>query len=596
MSEDQTPSAAPPAPSAAPPAPSVAALSPMPWNREPPEDDEPPPWEPGPPDDDDVPPDDRDADDGVAPDDPDAEFWAAERAAGAGPQRPAGWTGEGEVWAAGFLHRDRVDGVPRGEGFASGGPLDEMEAGALLALAADAATRAGHDRLGESELIGVLCGWRKIASWAAAGQAAAVITLARRRAAQARERDNPHLAEHTGDEIAAALTLTGHAARLLLADAAGLARLPAVHQSLRTGAIDAAKAAVLTGELAVLPADHDAAVIADKVLPDAPGLTTGQLRHRLRALILAADPDADRRRAAKARTDTDVVLWPEPSGNACLAGRELPEADALAAQRRVAALARWLHDRGAPGSLGQLRGAVLLVLLTGRAVQSLLPAHATATAGPGDPVGAPAPPVSGAIALTLPLSAWAGLSQTAGEVAGYGPVPAATGRDLAGLLAESTAARWQLILTGPAGQPLATAALGSGHGPPRGPAAIGWATTALDRLTRVGRLDWLDAGPCGHRRAEDRYQPSARLRNLITCRNQTCAAPGCRRPAVTCDLDHTVPYHMGGITCECNLSPLCRRHHRAKQVWHLEQTRPGVLTWTTPSGRTYTTTPDPYPV
>jgi hypothetical protein len=530
MSEDQAQSAAPP------PRAALASLAaPVPWglpaDRELPADVWEPPWEPEPPDDDYAPaPWEVDPpEDEVPPEDPDAALWAAERAAEAGP-RPASWTGEGEVWAAGFLHRDRVDGVPRGEGFASGGPLDEMEAGALLALATDSATRAGHDRLGESGLIGVLCAWRKIGSWAAGGQAAAVITLARRRSAQARDTGNRHLAEHVSDEIAAALTLTGRSARIVLEDAAGLARLPAVHQALRTGAIDAAKAAVFTTELAVLADDHTATAIADKVLPGAPGWTTGQLRNRLRALILAADPDADKRRRAEAGKDTDVVLWPEVSGNACLAGRELSEADALAAQRRIAALARWLHDRGAAGSLGQLRGSVFVALLIGRAVQSLLPAYAPATAGPGEPGGAPAPPVSGHISLTLPLSAWAGLSQVAGEVAGYGPVPAATCRDLATLLAESTTARWQLILTGPAGQPLATAVLRSGHGPPPGPAALGWATAALDRLDRAGRLDWLETGTCGHRRAEEGYRPSARLRNLIICRNRTCGLPGCRRP------------------------------------------------------------------
>lgn len=44
--------------------------------------------------------------------------------------------------------------------------------------------------------------------------------------------------------------------------------------------------------------------------------------------------------------------------------------------------------------------------------------------------------------------------------------------------------------------------------------------------------------------------------------------------------------------------PLCRRHHQAKQAdgWRLEQPEPGVLAWTLPHGRTYTVTPEPYPV
>jgi hypothetical protein len=46
-----------------------------------------------------------------------------------------------------------------------------------------------------------------------------------------------------------------------------------------------------------------------------------------------------------------------------------------------------------------------------------------------------------------------------------------------------------------------------------------------------------------------------------------------------------------------NLAPLCRRHHQAKQTrgWTLEQPQPGVLVWTTPSGRSYTTCPTTYP-
>jgi hypothetical protein len=85
---------------------------------------------------------------------------------------------------------------------------------------------------------------------------------------------------------------------------------------------------------------------------------------------------------------------------------------------------------------------------------------------------------------------------------------------------------------------------------------------------------------------------------LITIRQPTCSFPGCRRPAVRCDEDHTHPYDQGGRTCECNLAPLCRRHHRAKQApgWHLAQDHPGIMTWRLPSGRTYQTAGDPYPV
>ncbi len=110
-------------------------------------------------------------------------------------------------------------------------------------------------------------------------------------------------------------------------------------------------------------------------------------------------------------------------------------------------------------------------------------------------------------------------------------------------------------------------------------------------------MQWLERVGCAHRRESAGYQPSPALRHLITIRQRTCAFPGCRRPATRCDQDHTIPYDKGGRTCECNLAPLCRAHHETKQTrgWRLEQPHPGHLTWTTPSGRTYTTHPTKYP-
>ncbi|MFY9672390.1 MAG: hypothetical protein WAK44_30975, partial [Trebonia sp.] len=75
----------------------------------------------------------------------------------------------------------------------------------------------------------------------------------------------------------------------------------------------------------------------------------------------------------------------------------------------------------------------------------------------------------------------------------------------------------------------------------------------------------------------------------------TCPAPGCGAQAYHNDLDHTLAY-PAGITCQCDLAPPCRRHHRVKQApgWTLTQPEPGVMRWTTPSGRSYTTRPTVY--
>jgi Domain of unknown function (DUF222) len=100
---------------------------------------------------------------------------------------------------------------------------------------------------------------------------------------------------------------------------------------------------------------------------------------------------------------------------------------------------------------------------------------------------------------------------------------------------------------------------------------------------------------CDHRNAEDHYTPSRKLKHLLRARTETCDAPGCNAQAVYCDQDHTTPW-PDGPTDQCNLGPKCRRHHRCKQApgWNVEQPEPGVIRWTLPSGRVYTTTPTVY--
>jgi hypothetical protein len=213
--------------------------------------------------------------------------------------------------------------------------------------------------------------------------------------------------------------------------------------------------------------------------------------------------------------------------------------------------------------------------------------------------------VTGRINLTLPLTTWLSQSDSPGHAAGYGPLDATDTRTLANALAADTSTKWCLTFTGPDGRPLA-------HGcacrrPPRRPR-----TGPRDRLgigsgagpgTRAPPATWiftltaLTSGDCDHACETPAYQPPAALRHLVNLRHTTCVFPGCRRPATQCDTDHTIAYQTGGKTCLCNLAPLCRHHHQVKQTpgWALEQTTSGTLTWTTPSGRHYTTGPASYP-
>ncbi len=138
------------------------------------------------------------------------------------------------------------------------------------------------------------------------------------------------------------------------------------------------------------------------------------------------------------------------------------------------------------------------------------------------------------------------------------------------------------------------------HGPP-GPGGHGrWRLTTPGP---AGRDYSIDIGPlavtgCDHRDESAGYQPSDRLRHLVEIRDGECTWPPCRRHARACDFEHAVPYDQGGRTCACNAGARCRHHHHAKQApgWRLHQHQPGHHTWTTPSGRTYTTGPTQYPI
>jgi len=539
-----------------------------------------------------------------------------------------------EVFAAGFTHRDAAGWGPEyatgsPSGFAAGGPADTLEPGPVLAGLAAQAWEDGLATLSDDELIGVMCAARRVCSWQAALEFAAVAELDARRLAQVGDVSEPRAAAHTSEELAAALVLTGRAADTLLDLAAGLARLPAVGAVLAAGAIDRTRAVVFVDELALLDA-ADAAAIAATVLPRAPELTTGQLRAALRRAVLAFDPAAARRRREKAAADARVESWQESSGNTALAGRELPPADALAAERHLTALARALKAAGAVGSLDQLRTAAFGALLSGRSPESLVPMPVPADTsrqpdgashqpdgrapGAGSGLAWPAGPL-GTVHLTMPLTAWLSLSDAPGTIDGVGVADAMTCRDLAQTLSGWTGTRWCLTVTGSDGRALGHACAASGppqpsplerppsgrpppgRPPPGRPPPGGLWPGGAEWLAGL-TVQWLETADCDHRRETAGYRPSRRLRHLIKVRNPTCTAPGCRRQAVNCDDDHTIPYGQGGRTCECNLAPLCRRHHRTKQAqgWHLEQPRPGVLRWTAPHGRSYVTTAEPYPV
>jgi 5-methylcytosine-specific restriction endonuclease McrA len=160
-----------------------------------------------------------------------------------------------------------------------------------------------------------------------------------------------------------------------------------------------------------------------------------------------------------------------------------------------------------------------------------------------------------AIGVTVALSTLLGLDDQPGELAGHGPIPAA----LAGRIAADATGTWRRLVTDP-----------------------------------CGRL--LDYGSSTYR--PPTYRPPQHLADYVIARDAVCRAPGCRRQASNCDLDHVIPFSQGGATSAANLLAECRRHHLEKHQtpWTVTGDPNGEITWTDPAGRHYTTYPVEYPI
>ena len=190
------------------------------------------------------------------------------------------------------------------------------------------------------------------------------------------------------DELACALTLTRRGAENLADRAARLAGCRD-RGGAALGRIDVPKALAIIDGVAG-PDPGVAHAVEDKVLAKAPGQTTGELRAAVRRAVLAADPPPARRRREEAQKDARVELWDEPAGTKALAGRDLPPAEVLAADKRISAIAPELKNRGAAG-LDLLRAKVYLALLAGQPLDTLLPAHAATSQEPVGSGQAPNP-------------------------------------------------------------------------------------------------------------------------------------------------------------------------------------------------------------
>jgi Domain of unknown function (DUF222) len=478
-------------------------------------------------------------------------------------------------------------------GFAQGGEADTMAPGPLLATIVDTVTGEDGQGLGgcsDDQLLGIISAAQRQQSRDEWIMMAAITEFARRAGTGVE-------GEFAADELAFELHMTQPSAAGQMDYASTVAaRLPETFAALRAGLIRSFQLRIIEEETRYL-SDADAAAADAALAATAPGMTFGQTRSAARRLALGLDPELARKRKEAARREAHVRRFQEASGNAGMVARELPADEVLASWQHVEQRALDLRAAGIPGTLQELRVRAYLDLLQERDSRTTSGTEArTSPSGPGqpppggrgpapNPSPAPGPSLAAQVTITIPFQTYQGRSETPGQADGFGVLDGDDARDVAAAAARHPRSRWCVTALNPDGTAAAHACLPGGRAPPE----MSILNIPLTPVTR---------GPCDHAHAEVGYHPSRKLAHLIRARNGRCTAPGCGRPAARCDLDHTHPWDQGGPTCECNLAPLCRHHHRCKQAegWQLEQPQPGVLAWRTPSGRTYTTTPTKYAV
>jgi hypothetical protein len=539
-------------------------------------------------------------------------------------------------------------------GFAQDGRADTMQPGPLLATVVDAVTgedARGLAGLSDDQLTGIISATQRLESRVAWTRLAALAEFAARRPATRdkgiRATGAPAvgldgISVYAADEIARELHLTWQSASGELSYAKAVAeRLPRTFAALAAGRIHPVHLRIVEDETHVLLAED--AARADGILAQqAPSRTFGELRSAAHRLVLKLDPDAAQRRKEAAKREAHVRPFREASGHAGMVAREMPSGEVLASWQHIEQRALDLRAAGVPGTLRELRVRAYLDLLQERdsrtapadpgrnadldrnagPAQNAEPgadgdpggnADPRADGGPGDggrgdgpdrPSGTgsngtarpahqdPGPSLAAQVAITVPLAALEGDPSAPGEVGGFGLVDAGDARVLVAAAVRHPRTRWCVTVVYPDGTAAAHGCAAGRHCWSAGQGAAEFLRTLNLTLTPVIR------GPCDHAQAEHGYRPSRSLRHLVNARNARCTASGCGRPAARCDEDHTTPWHHGGLTCPCNIAPLCRHHHRCKQAegWWLEQPEPGVLKWRVPSGRTFATVPTVYPL
>lgn len=400
----------------------------------------------------------------------------------------------------------------------------------------------GQHTLGPEERILLAVGWERQVNYATASMYAAV-------SAATTPRPGGLPAELLETELGLAMRKSEPAMQMLRVFAHRVVHvLPVMCRLLERSAVTLGHVRALEDLTSVLT-DEQAATIDEQLSRRAESLGLPAFRRLVARAVAAVDPDAAGKRHDRAKKDlSGARLVKLPDGMASL-DVTMPAPAAVAAVGTLNALADRVRVDGDPRTHGERQVEALLDALAGML--------SGASGGAPTPIADAAGSESGAssrvrpsrrrgaeIVVFVDLLTLLGMREGVGELAGYGPIPAAQVR---AMLADEGSTLHRLV-----------------HDPVTGTVT-----------------DYTVAG----------YRPDEQLRALLSVRDVTCRFPGCTRNAVWCDVEHCDPHDEGGATSCANCGLMCRRHHRRKTHDGFSYVRldpaTGETLWQTPLGFLY---------
>ncbi|WP_256041464.1 HNH endonuclease signature motif containing protein [Cryobacterium sp. SO1] len=376
-------------------------------------------------------------------------------------------------------------------------------------------------------------------------------------------------------ETACLLRMAERTVEHLMEQSLWLLSAPATFHALSNGEISYRHATVLIDQMRTLPVE-DQEAFEDKVLPDAKRLPVSRFTDRARRLRERLHPESIVIRTTNALAERHTRWEAAPDGMGWLHWYGTAH-DTKAAYTRINTMAASLKKLGDPTRAGDAAGEAVGLgsgqagadasAGTGTEADASAGNGTTANAGTGATADAAADAeetkrtldqlraditrallldgitpdgmgagIRGTVMITVPVLTLLGLDEEPATLEGYGPISPEIARQIAG------------------------------HAP---------SFTRLLTHPETGVV--LSLGKTQHKNTKA-------MKKWLRVRDETCRFPGCSRPAVTSDIDHTHDWADGGTTDCDNLAHLCEPHHRLKHLthWRVTQEPGGILLWTSP--------------